>query len=84
MSRGELLGRGEYEGALAIDSPHLLEEAVAAELPVDALLFVADMEQRVASTWYDVARGAGVSAPDCELISGAFVYPGFRPEPPPL
>ena len=42
------------------------------------------MEQRVSSTWYDVARGAGVSAPDCELISGAFVYPGFRPEPPPL
>ena len=29
-------------------------------------------------------RSAGVSAPDCELISGAFVYPGFRsPSPHP-
>ena len=44
----------------------------------EAAAIVADMEQRVASTWYDVARTAGVSAPDCELISGAFVYPGFR------
>ena len=50
----------------------------------EAAAIVADMEQRVASTWYELARGAGVSAPDCELISVAFVYPGFRPEPPPL
>jgi len=50
----------------------------------EAAAIVADMEQRVASTWYDVARGSGVSAPDCELISGAFVYPGFRPKPQPL
>ncbi|MDP3100346.1 MAG: HipA domain-containing protein [Phenylobacterium sp.] len=51
--------------------------------PDEAAAIIADMEQRVASTWYDVARSAGVNAPDCELISGAFVYPGFRPEPPP-
>ena len=50
----------------------------------EATAIVADMEQRVASTWYEVARAAGVSAPDCDLISGAFVYPGFRPPPPPL
>ena len=50
----------------------------------EAAAIVADMEQRVASTWYEVARGAGVSVPDCELISGAFVYPGFQPEPQPL
>jgi len=44
----------------------------------EAAAIVADMEQRVMSNWYDVARGAGVSVGDCEMISGAFVYPGFR------
>ena len=52
--------------------------------PEEAAAIVGEMEQRVASTWYEVARAAGVSAPDCDLISGAVVYPGFRPEPPPL
>lgn len=37
-----------------------------------------DMEKCVKATWYRVARGAGVSEGDCELISGAFAYPGFR------
>ncbi len=46
MSRGEALSRGEYSGAQAIDSPHLFEEAVAAELAVDALLFAAEWEER--------------------------------------
>lgn len=38
---------------------------------------VKEMESRVKSTWYQVARRAGVSEADCALISGAFVYPGF-------
>lgn len=38
---------------------------------------VKDMAEQVKSTWYQVARGAGVSEAHCELISGAFAYPGF-------
>jgi len=44
LGRGEPLGRGEFAGALALDSPHLAEEAVTAGLAVEALLFVAEME----------------------------------------
>lgn len=40
---------------------------------------VKEMENRVRSTWYQVARGTGVSESDCHSISGAFAYPGFRP-----
>jgi serine/threonine-protein kinase HipA len=36
------------------------------------------MEQQVRGTWISVARRAGVSERDCERISRAFVYPGFR------
>jgi serine/threonine-protein kinase HipA len=39
---------------------------------------LADMEQRVDRTWYDVSRREGVSERDCALIAGAFAYPGFR------
>ena len=34
VSRGEILTRGKYAGALCIDSPHLLEEAIASGLEV--------------------------------------------------
>jgi len=44
----------------------------------DAASILNDMERRVRDTWYDVARGEGVSERDCELIKGAFDYPGFR------
>ena len=43
-----------------------------------AELIVAEMEARVKATWYEMARAHGVSERDCELISGAFAYPGFR------
>jgi serine/threonine-protein kinase HipA len=43
----------------------------------EAEALVTDMAKRVQTTWYNVARGAGVSEAHCELISGAFVYPGF-------
>lgn len=42
----------------------------------DAL--VSGMEERVKETWYEIARSADVSEKDCEKISGAFAYPGFR------
>ncbi len=39
---------------------------------------VRDMEIRVHNTWYAIARTEGVSERDCQLIQGAFAYPGFR------
>jgi serine/threonine-protein kinase HipA len=45
----------------------------------EAKMIVNKMEEQVKTSWYKVARGAGVSERDCELISGAFAYPGFRP-----
>jgi hypothetical protein len=38
-------------------------------------MIVNKMEEQVKTSWYKVARGAGVSERDCELISGAFAYP---------
>jgi serine/threonine-protein kinase HipA len=46
--------------------------------PAQGETFVAEMENRIRSTWYQVARAEGVSERDCDLIAGAFVYPGFR------
>ncbi len=45
--------------------------------PAEAAKIVDDMATRIRSTWYGVARGCGVSEPDCARIAGAFVYPGF-------
>lgn len=47
----------------------------------EAEAIVKGMETRVASDWYEIARGAGVSEKDCDQIKGAFVYPGFRLAP---
>ena len=44
----------------------------------EAEAIVAEMEARVRDSWYDVMRAAGVSERDCDLLKGAFVYPGFR------
>lgn len=44
----------------------------------EAEKIVSDMERRVSNIWYEVSRAEGVSERDCELIKGAFVYPGFR------
>ncbi len=46
LKRGEPLGRGDFAGALALDSPHLVEEAIAAGLAIDALLFTGEAEER--------------------------------------
>ena len=45
--------------------------------PDEAQKLVDGMEKRVRQTWYEVARREGVSERDCELIAGAFAYPGF-------
>jgi RNA methyltransferase, TrmH family len=45
LGRGEPLARGEFAGTLALDSPHLVEEALAANLAIDALLFVTEKEE---------------------------------------
>ena len=39
---------------------------------------ISDMENQIKKTWYEVARGEGVAEKDCEQISDAFAYPGFR------
>lgn len=58
---------------------NLVSQAARFLLPVDkASQIVDEMEARVRSTWYEVARGRGVSDGDCIQIAGAFAYPGFR------
>jgi serine/threonine-protein kinase HipA len=44
----------------------------------EAQATIANMEQRIKSTWYETARRVGVSERDCDKIASAFVYPGFR------
>lgn len=46
--------------------------------PDDADATIQTMEQIVRDRWYSIARAEGVTEQDCERISGAFVYPGFR------
>jgi serine/threonine-protein kinase HipA len=48
----------------------------------DASRIIDDMEKTVKSRWYELARRNGVSAKDCQTLSGAFAYEGFRLEHP--
>lgn len=43
-----------------------------------AAKIVNDVEKKVRDGWYRVARRVGVTERDCDAISGAFCYPGFR------
>jgi serine/threonine-protein kinase HipA len=47
----------------------------------EAMALVDAMEQTVKDRWYPIARREGVSEKDCEMIRGAFAYPGFRLTP---
>ncbi|MCM2324289.1 MAG: HipA domain-containing protein [Oligoflexia bacterium] len=38
---------------------------------------VKEMAMQVKATWYQAARGCGVSEAHCKLLSDAFAYPGF-------
>lgn len=46
--------------------------------PDEARTIVDTMEQTVKDQWYQIVRREGVSEKDCETISTAFAYPGFR------
>lgn len=44
----------------------------------EASAIIDDMEQTIKARWHQVARAEGVTERDCQRISGAFAYPGFR------
>ena len=65
---------GRYAHADNLLSQHarfLLDRAEAKSM-------IDDMERTVRNCWYDIARAEGVTDQDCDRISGAFAYPGFR------
>lgn len=71
MACGDL---GRYANA-----SNLMSQAARFLLSTDeASRIIETMETQVRSTWYEVARGCGVSDTDCAQIAGAFAYPGFR------
>ena len=65
-------GRLASADNLVSQSARFLLGRPQAEAVVEAI------ERSVRERWYEIARSAGVTERDCELISGAFVYPGFR------
>lgn len=63
----------------AAHADNLLSQSARFHLGKDeAAALIADMEARIKTGWYETARREGLSEQDCEKISGAFVYPGFR------
>jgi serine/threonine-protein kinase HipA len=46
--------------------------------PDEAANTISQMEEYVTNNWYSVARREGVTEKDCEKISAAFAYQGFR------
>lgn len=71
MTVGDLGRRATAENSLSQSARFLLDQN-------EAQAIVDEMEAQVAATWYHTARAQGVSEGDCDLISGAFAYPGFR------
>jgi serine/threonine-protein kinase HipA len=65
-------GRFANANNLLSQCARFLLERAAAQAMLDT------MEQQVRSLWHSTARSVGVSMPDCEKISLAFAYPGFR------
>jgi serine/threonine-protein kinase HipA len=65
---------GRYANAtnLISQAQHFLMDRDSAAHMID------EMEECVRARWYAVARREGVSEGDCEKISRAFVYEGFR------
>lgn len=60
------------------NAENMLSQCTRFHLERDAAqAVIAEMKERVAGTWYETARREGVSEKDCEMIRGAFVYPGF-------
>lgn len=48
--------------------------------PNEAEQIISDMEEYIRANWYNIARSQSVTENDCNQISGAFIYPGFRGE----
>jgi serine/threonine-protein kinase HipA len=71
LSCGDL-GRYAHAGNLLSQSTRFYLKREEAES------LIADMEKRIATSWYETAHREGVSEQDCETIKAAFVYPGFR------
>lgn len=70
------MGRYAHADNLLSQSVRFLVEREQAQV------LVSEIEKRVKNTWYKIARAEGVSEKDCQQISGAFAYPGFRLENP--
>lgn len=66
------LGRLASAGNLMTQCRRFLVEFEQASRLID------EMEQIVKARWLPIARAEGVTASDCERISGAFAYNGFR------
>lgn len=67
---------GRYAHAVNLLTQHarFLLKAEQAEAIVN------EVEAIVTARWYEIARGEGLSEPDCRALKGAFAYPGFRLE----
>lgn len=65
-------GRYAHAANLLSQSARFLLNSADAEVILD------NMEATIRNQWYEIARAQGVTERDCEQISGAFVYPGFR------
>ncbi len=60
------------------NAENILSQSARFLLQADqAQTLVRDMAALVRSRWHSTLRAAGVSEKDCELLNGAFVYPGF-------
>ena len=73
MSCGDQGRYANAENVLSQSGRFLLEKETAKAM-------IHAMEDNIRNRWYAVARSAGSSERDCEQISGAFAYPGFRQE----
>ncbi len=61
------------------NAENLLTQSARFYLDEDAARkIIDDMETSVKNNWYAIARREGVTDQDCEKISTAFAYPGFR------
>lgn len=68
------VGRYAHADNLLSQHTRFLLDRAQAESMID------NIEQIVRNRWYDIARAEGVTDQDCDRISSAFAYPGFRLE----
>jgi len=66
------LGRYAHAENLLSQSTRFLLEPDTSKKIID------EMEKTVTNKWYEIARREGVTEKDCEKISSAFAYSGFR------